>query len=811
MLIGSTTPEVSAKAPALPVMAPSGKGGSVAAATNQAGHLRGASSITPALFKAASSEQQVLRKTIVAALAVQNGPSSPPSTPRGERTASGQVPIGPVWSLARVKSQVPGYAIEKNKNEGLQSPPLQNSSLQLQTGGLKHSGTSKKKAHGFLAQAATLRSSPYSGPLPAFSDTRPTYSRDAQDDETPSYEDSSGNSFALQLRTPVKISAVKSAGPNLSHLARTTAAVPEERSACIERQAAAVLRTLTDDDGDDAEGCNHSDMGSLTGWQALADQVLAEMEEEEAAEEDELHAPTEARESPTVLMNAAGLLSAPNHVIGTSESTSGNNGMYKPSTELQPGGTFFVQYEVREELGEGAFGKVVKVRRRRDGRMFVAKIMHDRGMTDKARAEAQNEVAVLASLDHPNVVKYYECFAERGTQVKIVMELCEDGDLDGFLRARGGKLLSEDEIMNKFVQICLSIHYVHNKGLIHRDLKTCNLLLLGGIVKLGDFGISKVISAEQNAAQTMVGTPYYMSPEILKGKGYGPKTDVWALGCILYEMCCLRKAFEAANLGAITIKIMSGKYAPIPGQYSNDMRLLVDALLKKDPSARPCMDDVMGLVFVRTHLKAYAAHSCLTTARRRSSHTRSLDPYQLWATEKEKEDAECRAKCEADDAARHQAQCAACTSEKLHAYEKLRVLKQNWNQHVVRPTSRDVGIKDNIPTVPDMFAGIRSKMTPNPAQQQSITLEAATSLVPSRGRKRRSSSFDVVAAKQGISHRKSSSFDIGGLGPQQSKPESFLGSYSRLGHGLSGGDSGMAGAGAREVQDDENWGAGIGP
>ena len=126
------------------------------------------------------------------------------------------------------------------------------------------------------------------------------------------------------------------------------------------------------------------------------------------------------------------------------------------------------------------------------------------------------------------------------------------------------------------------------QGLIHRDLKTGNLLLSGGIVKLGDFGISKLLAAHESAAQTMVGTPYYMSPEILQaiplllqmcclhpflyaqvshacpcearghmqGKVYGPKTDVWALGCVLYELCTLKKAFDAPNLGTITIRIM---------------------------------------------------------------------------------------------------------------------------------------------------------------------------------------------------------------------------------------------------------------
>ncbi|KAK9914866.1 hypothetical protein WJX75_001495 [Coccomyxa subellipsoidea] len=503
-----------------------------------------------------------------------------PLTPRGRGGTSGQVPIGPGWSSARAHSQAASTSTEPGGHGELAITVLRASGLEQQISGMRKATS---KVHGFVAKAALLRSSPYSTPLPAFSDTRPTYSRDAQDDEASLYEDPSGNSFVLQLRTPSRMAAGKLAGTGTSQLANATGAsftkeakyaatTPEEqRSAVIEREAEAVLRTWTEDD--DAGGCKDAEMGSLTGWQALADQVMAEMEEDEAAEEQQDAKEPDEGVSPTVLMQAAGLMSTMNPVVGTSEITS-EDASYKPSTELQPGGTFFVQYEVRKELGEGAFGRVVKVRRRRDGRMFVAKIMHDRGMTDKARVEAQNEVAVLASLDHPNVVKYYECFAERGNQVKIVMELCEDGDLDGFLKAQGGRHLSEEEIMHKFVQICLSVHYVHSKGLIHRDLKTCNLLLDSGIVKLGDFGISKVISAQQNAAQTMVGTPYYMSPEIFKGKGYGPKTDVWALGCILYEMCCLRKAFEAPNLGAITIKIMSGKYAPIPGQYSNDMRLL---------------------------------------------------------------------------------------------------------------------------------------------------------------------------------------------------------------------------------------------
>ncbi|KAK9832027.1 hypothetical protein WJX84_007853, partial [Apatococcus fuscideae] len=180
-----------------------------------------------------------------------------------------------------------------------------------------------------------------------------------------------------------------------------------------------------------------------------------------------------------------------------------------PLTEavIQPSGGFFVQYQKLEELGAGAFGTAYKARRRKDGAIVVVKVMHASSMSRKARQEAKNEVNVLAALNHPNVVRYYECFAEESSNMQIVMELCEEGDLDTFLKKRRGQLMEEKEIMLLFVQ-----------GIIHRDLKCGNCFCCpNGIVKLGDFGISKALAqGGEEMAKTFVGTPYYMSPELLQ-------------------------------------------------------------------------------------------------------------------------------------------------------------------------------------------------------------------------------------------------------------------------------------------------------
>ena len=96
---------------------------------------------------------------------------------------------------------------------------------------------------------------------------------------------------------------------------------------------------------------------------------------------------------------------------------------------------------------------------------------------------------------------------------------------------------TEDEILNWFIQIAISLEYIHGRKVIHRDIKTSNIFLTGnGTVKLGDFGISRVLENTNEAAMTVVGTPYYMSPEVCESKPYTFKSDVWALGCVLYEL-----------------------------------------------------------------------------------------------------------------------------------------------------------------------------------------------------------------------------------------------------------------------------------
>jgi NIMA (never in mitosis gene a)-related kinase len=138
-----------------------------------------------------------------------------------------------------------------------------------------------------------------------------------------------------------------------------------------------------------------------------------------------------------------------------------------------------------------------------------------------------------------------------------------------------------------------ALDYLHKAKVLHRDLKTSNIFITrDGNLKLGDFGIAKVLENSIQNAETVVGTPYYMSPEICQNKPYSFKSDLWSLGCILYELCTLKRAFEATNLLGLVTQINEKKVERIPDMYSDALNTLTQRLLEKNPDNRASLEEV---------------------------------------------------------------------------------------------------------------------------------------------------------------------------------------------------------------------------
>lgn len=156
--------------------------------------------------------------------------------------------------------------------------------------------------------------------------------------------------------------------------------------------------------------------------------------------------------------------------------------------------------------------------------------------------------------------------------------------------------LQEDVIWNIVAQVVAALKHCHagtDEVVLHRDIKPGNIFLdANGSVKLGDFGLARVLSADSLFAQTWVGTPFYMSPEQVDGLAYNEKSDIWALGCLTYELACLRPPFSGANPLALARAIKAGRYARIPAHYSADLTRFIARLLDVDAALRPTADEL---------------------------------------------------------------------------------------------------------------------------------------------------------------------------------------------------------------------------
>ncbi|KAJ9469412.1 putative serine/threonine-protein kinase nek3 [Diplonema papillatum] len=244
------------------------------------------------------------------------------------------------------------------------------------------------------------------------------------------------------------------------------------------------------------------------------------------------------------------------------------------------------RYEAIDVIGQGSFGAAILVRRQKE--LFVAKEMNICDMSAPDRESVFMEVKILAALQHPNIIRYEEC-VQTGAVLYIIMEFADGGDLYHKICSLE-EPMSEDVVLYIFAQICLAVKHLHARRILHRDLKTQNVFLTkDNIVKLGDFGLATALRHTWQA-RSLCGTPNYFSPELVAGRPYNNKADIWAMGCILYELVTRRFAFTGSTMSDIMQRIATEQPAPIPPNYSDGLRMVLSRMLCKEQAIRPSIE-----------------------------------------------------------------------------------------------------------------------------------------------------------------------------------------------------------------------------
>ncbi|WRT70274.1 uncharacterized protein IL334_007272 [Kwoniella shivajii] len=311
---------------------------------------------------------------------------------------------------------------------------------------------------------------------------------------------------------------------------------------------------------------------------------------------------------------------------------SGTGSSYADVSELD-------KYKLISNIGKGSFGVISKVQRISDGKEFALKQLDYSKMTEKDRKQILAEVAILDALKHRNIVQLVQKIKDpKNERIYIVMEFCTSGDLGTLIRKaqRSNQPIHEDKIWNIFLQITLALHHCHwpaerpsklgvarlsqaaqqsadggvaRYQVLHRDLKPENVFLSDDFVKLGDFGLSKDMGTA-SFTSTYVGTPLYMPPEILAENRYDTKSDIWSLGCLVYEMCALQSPFSQAQTQAELISMVkSGKLPSLPAQYSPALKSVIKAMLTLNPIKRPSTKDLLEMDEMKLHRKLFTVQN----------------------------------------------------------------------------------------------------------------------------------------------------------------------------------------------------------
>ena len=267
-------------------------------------------------------------------------------------------------------------------------------------------------------------------------------------------------------------------------------------------------------------------------------------------------------------------------------------------------------YKIIRILGKGSYASAYLVTKELSGinKSYVIKQIPLEDLSPSEKEEVKTEAKLLSQIKSDFVVKYYESFEENNF-LNIVMEYCELGDLEHLLKQRNNIPLNDNFIWKLFIQIVIGLADLHNMKILHRDLKTSNIFLTKNYdVKIGDLGVAKKLS-NNDFTKTVIGTPYYLSPEICKEKPYNEKSDIWALGCILYELCTFKHPFDSTNQAALINKILKENPKQIPYTFDYYFNEIIKKLLQKNMNKRPSCKLILKGQYVMNKAKELKLYS----------------------------------------------------------------------------------------------------------------------------------------------------------------------------------------------------------